>query len=96
MSEDVDDAKNNSIRNDRILEDNVLSNMTGSWILSEQESVEERRSKNGTKAEEGSKQRRSRKKKEKRKRKAKVGLTREAYNESKLNPFFISFIECVT
>ena len=34
MSEDVDDAKNNSIKNDRILEDNVLSNTTGSWILS--------------------------------------------------------------
>ena len=92
MSEDVDDAKNNSIRNDKIPEDNVVSNMTGSWILSEQESVEETRSKNGTKAEESSKQRRRRKKKEKRKVKAKMGLTREAYNESKLNEEWEDYI----
>ena len=92
MSEDVDDAKNNSIRNDKIPEDNVVSNMTGSWILSEHESALERISNNDTKAEEGSKQRRSRKKKEKRKRKAKVGLTREAYNESKLKEEWEDYI----
>ena len=92
MSEDVDDAKNNSVRNDRILEDNVVSNMTGSWILSEHESALERISNNDTKAEEGSKQRRSRKKKEKRTRKAKVGLTREAYNESKLKEEWEDYI----
>ena len=92
LSEDVDDAKNNSIRNDKTLEDNIVSNMTGSWILGEHESALERISNNDTKAEEGSKQRRSRKKKEKRKGRAKVGLTRAAYNESKLNEEWEDYI----
>ena len=91
ITEDADDAKNNSIRNDQIPEEHVASNVTGSWILSERESVEESRSNNGTNAEEGTKKRHRRKKKEKRKEKAAMGR-REAYNESKLNEEWEDYI----